>query len=812
MSSKIGSGFDIFARKNRGSVAISYNRPSKPVLTQQVHDRARIKEVRAYAVLLLTVLAPTLGGATELWAQSIILIGAGLLLLLSPPRRSLGPIANVLFALLLGVALSAFLPAAWFKLPDWRLDLLKLGALLPATRSPQPWLTLQWTCFLLLALAWAYYLATFRWNHHLRRNCCIVFGLAILALSAALVFGFVTKLRIPFWPATPNFGFFPNRNQTSNVLGLGAVIIYAIGLQQFQEGRKYWWLWFASLSLVCWALIIDGSRAGIVLFFLGALAVHLYWWSGSRDRRQAMVAFGGLLLLVALFIIDGGATLARFQNDTAGFLEVDRNFRFSIYRDACNLIAKSSPLGVGLGNFWPIFAINRHYSANISQTAHPESDWLWGAIDVGWLGILITVALFGWWLVQCFPFAPGTSRLLRVAAMICGIAFAFHGILDVSGHRLGTLFPALFFGSLAISPQNPYRDSKSIPMIFRGIGALLLVIGLCWTISTFGVGETIPTTATIEQLRSKARQAIESQDFERAEELSSEGLQIAPLDWNFYFPRGLAEARAFDSRKKVSRDFAIAQYLLPNWPELYRQQGAVWLDFDEPELAFATWENGIRRLPESATALYSDIYGFVRDDPDLRERWRQLADKDRQRLMVFLRQADGDEFQIELQELLAEDQQLRVFTDEDLKTLFAQWYAKGDKLWMAELLQQHPEWKKLAWPELARAFADYHDYRQAFETASAFLVRPGSAHDLAGNESQIEQRFRENPRDTGAGIALAQAQASHGDIDGALSTLLAVRALPGAPLDLPLIEGQFWAQKREWQRAWQAIQPLIPAQ
>src|ERR1051326_9054960 len=105
--------------------------------------------------------------------------------------------------------------------------------------------------------------------------------------------------------------------------------------------------------------------------------------------------------------------------------------------------------------------------------------------------------------------------------------------------------------------------------------------------------------------------------------------------------------------------FPLPKFLLPNWPDLYLQQGAVWLDFGEPELAFATWENGIRRLPETATAVYSDIYGFVRDDPDLRERWRQLADKNRQRLMVFLRQADGDEFQIELQELLVEDQQLR---------------------------------------------------------------------------------------------------------------------------------------------------------
>src|ERR1700730_6457136 len=334
----------------------------------------RSKHWSAYIIVALTALAPAMGGSTELWAQGALAIGAGLLMLILPPRRSLGLIPNLLFAALFLIALAAFLPARWSTAPDWRIDLLKLKAQLPPTRSPQPWITFQWSCFLLLVLAWAYYLASFRWSRRMRENACVAFAMAILALSAALTVAFVTKLRIPFWPATKEFGFFPNRNQTSNVLGLGAVMIYAIGLQQFQEGRKYWWLWFVSLSLVCWALIIDGSRAGIVLFFLGALVLHVYWWSTSRDRHQASVALGGLILLIALFIIDGGATLMRFTKESSGFFVLGQNLRISIFRDAVHLISKSSPLGLGLGNFWPIFAVNRNYSASTNQTAHPESD------------------------------------------------------------------------------------------------------------------------------------------------------------------------------------------------------------------------------------------------------------------------------------------------------------------------------------------------------------------------------------------------------------------------------------------------------
>jgi len=753
-----------------------------------------------------------MGGATELWAQALLAIGAGLLMVFLPPRRSLGLVPNLAFAALLLLALTAFLPARWFAAPDWRTDFLKLGAQLPLTRSPQPWLSLEWTCFLLLVLAWAYYLASFRWSRRLRENACLIFAMAILALSAALTVAFVTKLRIPFWPVTTEFGFFPNRNQTSNVLGLGGVMIYALGLQRFQEGRKYWWVWFASLSLICWALIVNFSRAGIILFFFGALAVHIYWWSITKDRRQPLIAFGGLILLIALFVLDGGATLMRFGKETAMFFSPAQNFRLSIYQDAIGLILKSSPLGIGLGNFWPIFAFNRHYSANISQAAHPESDWLWGAIDLGWIGLLLALALFCWWLKQCPPFRPGTNRLLRVAAMICGIAFAVHGFFDVSGHRLGALWPALFFGSVAISPENEYARSKGTAAIFRVTGGLLLGIGFWWLALPYM--KTPPATIALGRLRTQLDRAVAAEDYEKVVALSSEALTIAPLDWLFYFKRGVAEAGLFQPRSEVLRDFAIARYLLPNWPDLYLKEGETWIGVGEADLAFDVWQEGMRRLPDVAPALYADMFGAVRADPDLRDRWRKLGENDTRCLLTFLRQANSVEFQIELQELLVEDQQLRTFTPNELKVLLNAWYEKGDKLGLAQTLEEHPEWRKIAWRQLARAYADYQDYRQAFETADEFMPQPDLPDSSSATESAVELalRFRNDPTDANAAVALALALAKEGNIDTALSTLRVVNGLRGSPKYLPALEGRLWARKKDWKRAWDAIAPMVSAQ
>jgi tetratricopeptide (TPR) repeat protein len=605
------------------------------------------------------------------------------------------------------------------------------------------------------------------------------------------------------------FGFFPNRNQTSNVLGLGAIVIYALGLQRLQEGNRYWWLWIASLSLVCWALIIDASRAGIVLFFFGALAVHLYWWSTSRDHRQTLVALGGLVLVVILFVIDGGATLARFTKESAGFFEIARNLRFAIYRDAIQLILKSSPFGIGLGNFWPVFAIHRHYSFNTSQTAHPESDWVWGAIDLGWLGFLIALAIFCWWIFHCLPFRAGTNRVLRVAAMVCTIAFAVHGLLDVSGHRLGALLPALFLAAVAINPQIEFRRSPLVAIVFRVVGLVLLFVGVCW--STSVRQDIIPSTVRVERSLKRVDQAVDAKRYGEAVTESSHALAIAPLEWIFYFRRGVGEAATFQSQSLVRRDFAIACYLLPNWPELYLKEGEVWLGIGDPDEAVQIWEEGMRRFPENATALYSDMFGAVRSDPDLRERWRQLADDNKDRVLAFLAVADQTEFELELQQLLAADDQLRAFDVNRLKRLFALWFQKGDKLWLADILRQHPDWQKIAWPQLARAFAEYQDYRQAFETASNFLPAPEPPNSGGETDSQPRSGFQTNSDYATAGLAVVFAQSREGKTDDALTSLLAVKALPTAPKNVAVLEARLWAQKKEWKRAWQAIEPLVPA-
>src|SRR5580765_3460104 len=74
---------------------------------------------------LLVLLAAFLGGATQRWSEAVVIGFFSLVLLLHPPRNSIGPVLGIVGLLFLSLAAAAFLPAHWFTLPDWRVALTK---------------------------------------------------------------------------------------------------------------------------------------------------------------------------------------------------------------------------------------------------------------------------------------------------------------------------------------------------------------------------------------------------------------------------------------------------------------------------------------------------------------------------------------------------------------------------------------------------------------------------------------------------------------------------------------------------------------
>ena len=412
---------------------------------------------RPVVIVAITVLALALGGSTELWAQTVIVLLAATVILLFPPRIGLGAAPALVLTLLLGAALCAFLPFGWGFMPEWHRHLTQdLHVPLGIFRTPQPWLTLQSCGLLLFGVIWTYYLFAQEWSAAEKSRALRLFVVGIILLAAVSIVVFYVGFRIPGWNQQENRGWFPNRNQTADVLALGGIVNYAIAFKQLQKREWTTSLWLAGLGCICGALVISYSRAGILMFFSGIGLWHLGSIFRPKEGKSMDLGAAALLMLLSLFLLFGGTTLERFLHVSDAANPTATEYRTLIQEDALRVSLQAPLFGVGLGNFEPVFTSLREISADQNRTIHPESDWLWMAVEMGWGAPLFLLFGLSWWTTQCLPFALKSGESLRRAAMVAVVMFIVHGFVDVSGHRLGSIGVAILLCGCGPFPPSTH--------------------------------------------------------------------------------------------------------------------------------------------------------------------------------------------------------------------------------------------------------------------------------------------------------------------------------------------------------------------
>src|SRR5437660_1512433 len=98
------------------------------------------------------------------------------------------------------------------------------------------------------------------------------------------------------------------------------------------------------------------------------------------------------------------------------------------------------------------------------------------------LVVLVIVGLI-FIIPKIFPLREGTNQRYRLATLIAAILFALHGLVDVSGHRVGTMFAAIFLLGLSLHRPHSFKPSGSVSILFRLIGLILLVVGGSWIVA-----------------------------------------------------------------------------------------------------------------------------------------------------------------------------------------------------------------------------------------------------------------------------------------------------------------------------------------
>ena len=758
-------------------------------------------------ILLLIVVALAFGGTTELWEQALFTIFAAALILVAPPKHSLSTVPTVLFCVLLVLALGAFLPAALSTGLPWRSRLTDdLHLSLPATRTPQPWLTAQGCCLLFVGLVWIAYVLSQRWTSETRLQAArlLVFGVAILASVALLAFSL--DFRVPTWNQAENRGWFPNRNQTADVLAICGVINYALIFDCLRKKRASLYLWLCTIVLIAAALVVSYSRAGILMFFGGVALWHL--WPTQHQRRGSAAKWTALSLalifvLLTLFLLFGGNTLERFEGPLRS--SQDNSFRWAIQQDAFNFSLQSPGLGVGLGNFEPLFASARHASVNADRVVHPESDWLWATCELGWLTPIIFLLGIGWWLRRCLPFHAKSGESLRRAITVAGLLFVLHGFVDVSAHRLGSLCVGLLVFSLAApaaASEELARARMTLP-IFRGCALVMLVIGSWWLASAFGLFVP-PTSAKLDSIERQVDDALAHNQLPRMESLTTAGLQIAPLNWHLYFQRAYAETFQSGKLAQASNDFAVARSLESKWVKPCFDEGATWLAGGQPDLCIDAWEEAMRRAtPGESLNLYKEMLALGRSNDMVHTDLLEMAGGRIDYQLIFLDFASQDETKQLIDAILAQDPHLQGLNSDQRQKLFGYWWNQGDRPKLIAALTANPDWLESGWFFLAQSYAQQKDFQGAW-TIIARCAPPPLVPTVTTTRSidDLQSAFYDRSDDFPAGLLLSLAQSAQGHSEDAISTLRAMEKNKNCPKYVYYLEAKLWAAKQQWELAW----------
>jgi len=771
------------------------------------HHPVPAQWARSFFVALLPVLAVFLGGATSKWAEGIVVALLGLFLIFQPPRRSLGWKINTVFVAFALCGLVSFLPQAWFFTPDWRIALQNdVGIKLPTTVTPQPWVTLGCFASLVAALSWLYRVSAQELELRVARFQLRLFAAGIVAIAALSILVYLTHQSIPFWKNERNFGPFLNRNQTADLFGFTSVLILASGQDDIRHGRKRWVFWIIALAIVIAAICLNFSRAGILILvassaiWIATVALRLGAPARAGAAWRISLAVSFLLILVSALLLSGGPMLERFHlQKFAG-----SDFRWLIFQDAWQLIRSSPWVGLGLGNFESVFAIFRNASGGTTRSFHPQSDWFWVWSEMGWLAIPLIILGALLLIQRVAPLEVGTNQRFRLAALIGAVMFALHGLIDVSGHRVGTAYSALFLLGLSLHRPTKLLCSRITEWTFRILGLALLATGLSWPVASRSMA-MLPGAVGANNAKQLAIVASRGHNFAEAINLTTRALNWAPLDWELYYLRGAAEVAQREPEQKALDDFRRARFLEPNSALVPLQEGFVWLR-SRPDLAETAWREALRRAGTQRKDVFRNIM-FTADlrDPTARPIIRRLAFSEHDLALAYFEELNALEFRPAFSKFFDADPDLTAMTPDQKREFFQLWDSRGDINALVAVVNKHPEWLQYTWRAVAKHRASSGDFRGACELMEKYDSKTVLPPEETGQSlERLRDRVYRGTNDFSAAYTLYRQQVSHGSIDEALATIRHFTFNRNPPVYFYLLEAQGWAAKNNWEKSWNA--------
>jgi O-antigen ligase len=762
---------------------------------------------RLWGLAGVPLLAIALGGATSSLASGWVVLVMGLCVVLFPMRRE--PCRWVVMgagAVWVWCAV-AFLPMNWFSPELWRVGVEEaLGHPVSATYSAQPWMTLEAWLFLGAGLAWAVWLYGQALDEEERGWVLRAYLLGIGVMGVVGWAAHLSGYRLPFWEGS-HPGPFPNRNLSANVLALAAVAGFSFGLRQLFHRHKSGWIWLVlSLGFLV-SLFFLGSRAGLILFFAGSGAWLAWEMVESGKKSRMALGLAAVMVLLSMALLVGGESVERMLHSIDQRDGWSGDTRLVLQRDALDMTADQPEFGVGLGNFDGVFGMYRDRYRNTNRPIHPESDWVWWLCETGVPGFLLMAGWIGWLLWRAWPGMSEKDRRLRRAAWIVLGVFVLHGLVDVPGHRLGSVLAALFFLPLALPVVGTVADGPLPGWKWRawggGVGLVIILLGGVLSGAAWGYLDW-PGRAKVERLWQQAVASDTAEKQGEALEASLAASRLAPLDWRPYLMQGCARLGLNLDWKKAERSFWMVRMLERDSPYVPLEIGTYWLGKD-PERVLSNWKVALQRRSFQRPGLYQEMAGLAENDPATLALLPRLAVNHPELALFALEHASDDQFGQALQNVLQRPPVEYGLGETDLGPFFRTWRKRrGDEAFIREI-GRLPQWLEAGWWTAAEVHAERKHWHEVFHLMDRYLKVP-ALPQLEDDESRAREALRKQPEDLPAGIFLFQKAMADGNLPAARKRLDVLLALPEPPRYLFFWDVQLCRKEGREAEAWVALQ------
>jgi hypothetical protein len=605
--------------------------------------------------------------------------GAGLLMWRHPPVVSLPRLWWILAGVFMLAGASAFLPASWFAMPEWRSQLEKLGIETGSAVVIQARHAAEWLGLFAIMLFTGLWFAGHRPSPAQARTWALAFtvGVAFYAIFSKTM---QEQLLAGTAGGEARYGLFTNRNHTATYLAMGSICGLGCMLQAIRDRRfAVMAVALAATGVCLWAVLgWSVSRGGLLLVLVGCSA-----WLAVLGRRYLGRGGGwavglAVFTVVSLFFIlendvkgrlaetirKAEATIqpAAVSDPDVGKPEFvasgDLDFRIPTALDTLDLIRDFKWTGIGAGQFSSIFPQYRKLSAsaNNSNHLHPESDWLWMAAETGMPATLALATL----VIAAFAKAlssilRGRDRALRSACLIAALLVPVHGLFDIPGHHLTLAWSSVFlftlslrFPSPQVSGQPPPAGPRKWPFRLAALAMLAVATFLIRSQWWHGPQPAITTAnAALTEARGHYKKALSSalrnqagsrDSVTRRPDISArdrlaKGLRaleqaslVVPLNREILSYRAFLTLHFYGQYEKVDQLFAITRALDPSWVDGPLRQARIWAPIDPRRSAELLRETLTRAAvldqikpgtPWSSQATRLKIQHLARTNPDL---------------------------------------------------------------------------------------------------------------------------------------------------------------------------------------------------